>query len=253
MKFIRAEYKQETFYAELSCAKVYPMTAAPYLGGVRDGREIPEEQVRLLAPCEPSKVVAVGLNYLDHIKEMNDPMPEEPVIFVKPSTCVIGPEEEIVWPPRSQRIDYEAELALVVGKTCKNATIETADDYIFGYTCLKDVTARDLQPIDGQWARAKGFDTFAPMGPCIVTDFDPDNAPIASYLNGQVRQNGNTSFMMRNARELLCFVSAVMTLLPGDVVTLGTPEGVGPMQEGDRIEVRIGGIGSLCNTLVRAH
>ena len=176
-------------------------------------------------------------------------MPEEPVIFLKPSTAVIGPEEAIVAPKRSARVDFEAELAAVICKPCRSIAPEDADACILGYTCLNDVTARDLQPLDGQWTRAKGFDTFAPMGPWIETEFDPYNAPIESLLNGKTQQKANTGMMMRGARELVAFASSVMTLLPGDVVTLGTPEGVGPMQPGDVIEVRIGGIGTLKNTV----
>ena len=249
MKIIRAAYQEERFYAILEGDVVRPLRGLPYGETECDGRSIPLAQVRLLAPCEPSKIVAVGLNYLDHIREMNDPMPEEPVIFLKPPTAVIGPEEAIVAPKRSSRVDFEAELAAVIGKTCKNIAPEEADAYILGYTCLNDVTARDLQPLDGQWTRAKGFDTFAPIGPWIETEFDPDDAPIESVLNGETKQKARTSMMMRGARELVAFASSVMTLLPGDVVSLGTPEGVGPMQPGDRIEIRIGGIGTLCNTV----
>ena len=249
MKIIRAKYQEETFYAVLEGETVFPLSGLPYGEIARDGRSLPLAQVKLLAPCEPSKIVAVGLNYLDHIREMNDPMPEEPVIFLKPSTAVIGPEEAIVAPKRSARVDFEAELAAVICKPCRSIAPEDADACILGYTCLNDVTARDLQPLDGQWTRAKGFDTFAPMGPWIETEFDPYNAPIESVLNGETQQKANTGMMMRGARELVAFASSVMTLLPGDVVTLGTPEGVGPMQPGDVIEVRIGGIGTLKNTV----
>ncbi len=250
MKIIRAQYGNETFYAQQEGDKLYPLNGLPFEGAQRDGRALSLSDVRLLAPCQPSKIVAVGLNYLDHIKEMNDPMPDEPVIFLKPTTAIIGPEESIVSPKRSSRVDYEAELAVVIGKKCKNIAKEEADEYIFGYTCLNDVSARDLQPIDGQWARAKGFDTFAPMGPCIETEFDPDNAGIQSILNGEIKQNGNTNMMMRDARYLVAFVSQVMTLLPGDVISLGTPEGVGPMLPGDTIEICVEGIGCLRNTVV---
>ena len=177
-------------------------------------------------------------------------MPDEPVIFIKPASAVIGPGEAIVCPKRSSRVDYEAELAAVIGKRCKNVSAQDAPQYILGYTCLNDVTARDIQPIDGQWTRAKGFDTFAPIGPCIETEFDPGNAPIQSALNGRVCQDGNTSMMMRSVSELVAFISGVMTLEPGDVVTTGTPEGVGPMQPGDTVKVRIGGIGTLVNPVV---
>ncbi len=251
MKFVRVQVQNAVFYAESKENMLHLLQNAPWEGVEYTGDVIAFEDCKLLAPCAPNKVVAVGLNYLDHIKEMNDPMPDEPVIFLKPASSVVGPDDAIVWPKRSQRVDYEAELACVIGKTCKDVSVEEAKDYIFGYTCCNDVTARDLQPIDGQWTRAKGFDTFAPIGPCIETEFDPLNAPIASYLKGEVRQNGNTNMMMRNVYELVSFISSVMTLLPGDVITTGTPEGIGQMQEGDEIVIEIGGIGRLTNTLKR--
>lgn len=253
MKIVRAMLNEECFYAVQENDMLYPIKGEPFEKIEKDGRAISINDVRLLAPCKPGKVVAVGLNYLDHIKEMNDPMPDEPVIFLKPDSAVIGPKDAIIWPKRSARVDYEAELAVVIGKKCSHITEEQADAYILGYTCCNDVTARDLQPIDGQWTRAKGFDTFAPIGPCIETEFDPDHAPIQSFLNGEIRQDGNTSMMMRSARYLVAFVSGVMTLNPGDVITTGTPEGVGIMQPGDTIEVRIGGIGSLINTVAKAE
>ena len=247
MKIIRASQGNAPFYAILEGESVFPLRGLPYEALERDGRCLHLAQVRLLAPAEPSKIVAVGLNYLDHIREMNDPNPEEPVIFLKPPTAVVGPEEAIVAPPRSSRVDYEAELAAVIGRPCRNIQAQEADAYIFGYTCMNDVTARDLQPVDGQWTRAKGFDTFAPLGPWVETDFDPDDAPIEARLNGEIKQSARTSMMIRGARELVAFASSVMTLLPGDVVSLGTPEGVGPMRPGDVVEVTVGGIGTLRN------
>lgn len=249
MKIVRVQLPEEVTYAVLKNEKVYPMVGLPYQNIELDGREFDVEDAKLLAPCEPGKVVAVGLNYLDHIKEMNDPMPDEPVIFLKPSTAVIGPGDAIIWPRRSEKVSYEAELACVIKKTCKKVSYDEANDYILGYTCCNDITARDLQPIDGQWTRAKGFDTFCPLGPVIETELDPDHLPIQSFLNGQIRQDGNTEQMMRNVRYLVSFISSVMTLQPGDVITTGTPMGVGGMQEGDTIEIRIGGIGSLINTV----
>lgn len=250
MKIVRAKWNDECFYAALDGDVLRPLRGEPFERIEEDGRSVPLAQAQLLVPCRPGKIVAVGLNYLDHIKEMNDPMPDEPVIFIKPASAVIGPGEAIVCPKRSSRVDYEAELAAVIGKRCKNVTAQDAPQYILGYTCLNDVTARDIQPIDGQWTRAKGFDTFAPIGPCIETEFDPTDAPIQSALNGRVCQDGNTSMMMRSVSELVAFISGVMTLEPGDVVTTGTPEGVGPMQPGDTVEVRIGGIGTLANPVV---
>ncbi|MBQ3864624.1 MAG: fumarylacetoacetate hydrolase family protein [Clostridia bacterium] len=247
MKYVRVEIDGTKKYGCLDGDKVCFLDKAPYLGGKATGETADLASCRLLAPVEPTKVVAVGLNYLDHIEEMKDWVPEEPVIFMKPSSSVIGPEEKIVWPPRSATVSYEAELALVIGKNCRNVTKEEAKDYIFGYTCLNDVTARDLQPIDQQWTRAKGYDTFAPIGPVITDEIDPKNAPISSKLSGELRQNSNTDHMMRDVYELTSFISSVMTLYPGDVITTGTPSGVGIMKDGDVVEITVEGIGTLRN------
>jgi 2-keto-4-pentenoate hydratase/2-oxohepta-3-ene-1,7-dioic acid hydratase in catechol pathway len=204
-------------------------------------------EVKLLAPCLPSKIVALGLNYRDHAEEMKLVIPKEPLLFLKPSTSVIGPGEAIIYPKMSKRVDYEAELAVVIGKAAKGVSEETAADYILGYTCLNDVTARDLQPQNGQWTTAKGFDTFAPIGPCIVTDIDPHHLDVSSYLNGERRQHSNTKNLIFGPRQLVSFISRVMTLLPGDVIATGTPSGIGPMTVGDKIEVVIEGIGTLSN------
>jgi len=208
------------------------------------------EEVRLLSPCLPSKIVAVGLNYRDHVEEMKLVLPGEPLLFLKPSTSVVGPAEGIVYPPFTARLDYEAELAVVMGKVAKAVSVETAADTILGYTCLNDVTARDLQSKDGQWTRAKGFDTFAPVGPWIETEIDPSHLEISSYLNGQRRQHSNTTQLIFNPLQLVSFISHIMTLLPGDVIATGTPSGIGPMAVGDRIDVVIEGIGTLSNTIV---
>ena len=207
------------------------------------------DEVTLLAPVQPSKVVCVGLNYALHIKEMNHALPEEPVIFIKPPTCVIGPDEEIIYPKISQQVDYEAELAVVIGTTIKDATEVEATKAIFGYTCANDVTARDLQKIDGQWTRGKSFDTFCPIGPWVVTDVDPSQLDVQLLLNGVVQQSSNTRNFITSVPKLVSFISQVMTLFPGDVVLTGTPEGVGPMQPGDEVIVKIDTIGQLRNTL----
>ncbi len=208
------------------------------------------EDVRLLSPCLPSKIVALGLNYRDHAEEMKLVIPKEPLLFLKPSTSVIGTGEAIVYPKMSKRVDYEAELGVVIGKTAKSVPEEKAGEYILGYTCLNDVTARDLQPKDGQWTTAKGFDTFAPIGPWIVTDIDPNHLDVASYLNGERRQHSNTKNLIFGPRQLVSFISQVMTLLPGDVIATGTPSGIGPMVVGDKIDVVIEGIGTLSNHVV---
>lgn len=207
------------------------------------------DEVTLLAPAQPSKVICVGLNYALHIKEMNHSLPEDPIIFMKPSSCVIGPEEEIIYPKISQRVDYEAELAVVIGTTIKGVTEVEATKGIFGYTCANDVTARDLQKKDGQWTRGKSFDTFCPIGPWIVTDIDPSALDVQLLLNGVIMQSSNTRNLITSVPKLVSFISQVMTLFPGDVVLTGTPEGVGPMQPGDEIIVQIQSIGQLRNTL----
>jgi 2-keto-4-pentenoate hydratase/2-oxohepta-3-ene-1,7-dioic acid hydratase in catechol pathway len=208
------------------------------------------EEVRLLSPCLPSKIVALGLNYRDHVEEMKMKLPEEPLIFLKPSTCVIGSGDGIIYPKISKQVDYEAELAIVIRKQAKGVSEEKAAEYILGYTCLNDVTARDLQTLDGQWTKSKGFDTFAPIGPWIVTDIDPHHLNISSYLNGERRQHSNTKNLIFGPYQLVSFISRVMTLLPGDVIATGTPSGIGTMAIGDRVDIVIEGIGTLSNTVV---
>ena len=211
------------------------------------------EEINLLAPCEPSKVICVGLNYTAHINEfarINNGIPVEPVIFLKPPTAVIGPQEDIVYPEMSRRVDYEAELVAVIGKAGKNIDKAEVSKYILGYTCGNDVTARDLQKTDRQWTRAKSFDTFAPLGPWIETELNPQNLKIQSFLNDQLRQESSTANMIFPIFELVSFISRVMTLQPGDVIFTGTPEGVGPMAKGDIVKVVVEGIGALQNKLV---
>jgi len=208
-------------------------------------------EAKLLSPCLPSKIVALGLNYRDHAEEVKLPIPDKPLLFIKPSTSVIGPGEAILYPKMSKRVDYEAELAVVIGKVAKNVSEERAADYILGYTCLNDVTARDLQPKDGQWTLSKSFDTFSPIGPWIVTDMDPYQLEISSYLNGERRQHSNTKNLIFGPRQLVSFISWAMTLLPGDVIATGTPSGIGPMAIGDQIDVVIEGIGTLSNHVVK--
>ncbi len=208
------------------------------------------EEARLLSPCLPSKIVALGINYRDHAAEMKDDLPDEPLIFLKPSTTVIGPGDPIVYPKTSKRLDYEGELAIVIGKTTKAISEEKAAEYILGYTCLNDVTARDLQSKDKQWTRGKSFDTFAPIGPWIVTEIDPRNLELSTYLNGERRQHSSTRNLVFGPHRLVSFISRVMTLLPGDVIATGTPSGVGPMKVGDRVDVVIEGIGTLSNVII---
>ncbi|MCK4963239.1 MAG: fumarylacetoacetate hydrolase family protein [Anaerolineales bacterium] len=207
--------------------------------------------VKLLAPVLPSKLIAMGLNYRAHAEEFGFVIPEDPMVLLKPTTAIIGIGDEIVYPSHmSRRVDCEAELGIVISKRAKNLSIEDAKDYILGYTCVNDVTARDLQKSDGQFIRAKAFDTFAPIGPWIESDIDPENLSVESYVNGELRESGHSSDMAKNVFEVVSFVSKIMTLLPGDVIATGTPSGNGKMKPGDEVEIRIEGIGSLTNTVV---
>jgi 2-keto-4-pentenoate hydratase/2-oxohepta-3-ene-1,7-dioic acid hydratase in catechol pathway len=214
------------------------------------GLRLPLAGVRLLPPVLPSKVVAIGKNYADHAREMGGEPPTEPVLFLKPSTSVIGPGAVISYPKLSQQVDFEGELAVVIGRLCREVPVERVPEVILGYTCANDVTARDLQKADGQWARAKGFDTFCPLGPWIDTDVDPSDLAITTTVNGDVKQNARTSLLLHDVAELVAFVSAAMTLLPGDVILTGTPAGVGPIVPGDEVAVTIEGIGTLTNVMV---
>jgi 2-keto-4-pentenoate hydratase/2-oxohepta-3-ene-1,7-dioic acid hydratase in catechol pathway len=191
--------------------------------------------------------VCIGKNYADHAAEMNSEVPSEPIIFIKPNTSVIGPNETITWPKMSQRVDHEAELAIVIGRICKEVPAEKAKDVIYGYTLANDVTARDLQKKDGQWTRAKGFDTFCPLGPWIETEFTPGNQKITATLDGQIKQTSTLSEMIFKIPQIIEFVTNVMTLLPGDVILTGTPAGIGPMAAGSTISVSIDGLGTLTN------
>lgn len=205
-------------------------------------------EVKVLPPAAPTKIVAVGLNYKDHAIEMGRDLPEEPRLFIKPSTSVIGHRDKIIYPAHmSSHVDYEGELALVIRKKARHVEEGEALDYVLGYTCLNDVTARDLQARDIQFTRAKGFDTFAPVGPVIETDLDPSGLEISTYLNGERKQHSNTKNLLFSVPRLISFISKVMTLLPGDIISTGTPAGVGPMKRGDTVEVEIEGIGRLTN------
>jgi 2-keto-4-pentenoate hydratase/2-oxohepta-3-ene-1,7-dioic acid hydratase in catechol pathway len=207
--------------------------------------------IRLLAPCLPTKIVALGVNYQSHGEEMSHRIPTEPLLFIKPSTSVIGTEDDIIYPESSERVDYEGELGVVIRSTAYRVAEKDAADYILGYTCVNDVTARDLQAKDKQWTRSKGFDTFCPIGPCIETELDPSYLTLETILNGEVRQQTRTSQLIFPVATLVSFISHVMTLLPGDVIATGTPRGIGPMQPGDIVEVKIEGIGTLRNYVVK--
>jgi 2-keto-4-pentenoate hydratase/2-oxohepta-3-ene-1,7-dioic acid hydratase in catechol pathway len=205
-------------------------------------------EIKFLPPYSPSKIVAVGLNYRDHAEEMKKPLPEEPLLFMKPSTAVVAHEDKIIYPTHmSSRVDYEGELAVVIGKKARWVKESEALNYVFGYTCINDVTARDLQVKDVQYTRAKGFDTFAPIGPVIETELDPSDLEISTFLNGERKQHSRTSSLIFSVPRLISFISHVMTLLPGDIIATGTPSGIGSMKSGDKVEVEIEGIGVLRN------
>jgi 2-keto-4-pentenoate hydratase/2-oxohepta-3-ene-1,7-dioic acid hydratase in catechol pathway len=219
-----------------------------YQGIQKTAAKLELSKARLLAPVIPrSKIVAIGKNYADHAAEMGGVVPDEPIIFIKPNTTVIGPGDTIVWPEMAPSIDYEAELAIVIGRICKDVPKEKVNDVIFGYTMANDVTSRELQKKDGQWTRAKGFDTFCPLGPWIETDFVPGTQRITTTLNGEVKQDATLSDMIFKVPEIVNFVSSVMTLLPGDVIITGTPAGIGPMPERSVVAVSIEGLGQLTN------
>ena len=232
-------------------AEVAVIKGDPFFSGVQlTGERHKLEDVRLLAPIIPrSKVIGIGKNYADHAKEMGGEVPAAPLMFLVPNTAVIGPNDPVVLPAFSDEVSYEAELAVVIGRICKDVPLERVDEVIFGYTCADDITARDAQRTDGQWARAKGFDTSTPLGPWIETSLEVDDLAVQGRLNGELVQDGRTSDMIWGVRELVSYVSQAFTLLPGDVIMTGTPAGVGSLAEGDRFEVEIEGIGRLVNTV----
>lgn len=244
MKLVRFTSDNQVFSGRIEENAILPLQGESF------PRDFSLENVRLLPPALPTKIVAIGLNYRDHAEEMKFPIPDEPILFIKPASSVIGPDDAIIMPAQSSRVDYEAELAIVIGKEAKHVPRKDAREYILGYTCLNDVTARDLQTKDGQWTRAKSFDTFCPIGPWIETEVDASDLKIELYLNGERKQASRTSNLIFDSFFLIEFVSSVMTLLPGDLIATGTTSGIGPMKAGDTVEVRIDGIGSLKNVLV---
>jgi 2-keto-4-pentenoate hydratase/2-oxohepta-3-ene-1,7-dioic acid hydratase in catechol pathway len=248
LKLFRVEHEGTTRYALESDAGFRPIEGDVFAGPpYRAGAEI--TPTRMLAPVAPSKIVAIGLNYQDHAAEMKKALPAEPLMFMKPSTAVIGPEDAIRLPPGSGRVDHEAELGVVIGKRAYRVPASQAWDYVLGLTCINDVTARELQAKDVQYTRAKGFDTFAPIGPCISVGLDPSGLDIEGWVNGDRRQSSNTRQLIFSVGEIIAFVSSVMTLLPGDVIATGTPSGVGPLKAGDRVTVKVSGIGELSNSV----
>lgn len=250
MKIVRFIHQGNTSYGILGAGTVQPVAGEPFKGIETCESCIPFDQVRLLPPCQPTKIIAMGLNYHSHAREMGHKIPNSPLTFLKPPTAVIGPEANIVYPSASARVDYEGELAVIIRKVAWRVSKADIDDYILGYTCFNDVTARDLQQQDNQWTRAKGFDTFAALGPWIETDIEPGRLNLETYLNGELKQHGNTTDLIYDIAEIINFISNVMTLMPGDVIATGTPAGIGPMYPGDKVEVIVEGIGSLVNYVI---
>ena len=246
-KYVRFTQGTCPVWGQLEGDEIHALSQAPWLGIEESGSAVKVADVELLAPCELGKILCVGKNYYDHVQEMGGERPANPILFIKPATCVNDPEATITRPRSSQQLDYEGELAFVVGKTAYRVPAAEASDYIFGYTILNDVTARDLQAADGQWTRAKSFDGFAPIGPYLVTDLDPGDLALETRLNGVVKQRSRTSLMMWGVGELFEFITEGITLLAGDVVTTGTPAGIGHMADGDVVEVEIEGLGVLRN------
>jgi len=232
------------FYA-LDDRRARRFAGSPFGGSAPQGAPVPWSDAELRAPVAPSKIVCIGRNYAAHAKELGNEVPKEPLLFLKPPSSLIGPGETVVLPPESERVEHEAELGVVIGRRVKRIPRDEAMSAVFGYTCVCDVTARDLQKKDGQWSRAKGFDTFCPVGPWIETSLDPRDVGIRCLVDGAVRQDGRTSNMIFDVAALVAYVSNAFTLEPGDLIVTGTPEGVGPIAPGNRVSVAIEGIGSL--------
>jgi len=251
LKFVRFTYGGPIAYGLLEEDLVRVIDGTPFMKYSASEKTYPLEEVRLLEPVVPSKIVAIGLNYLDHAAELGMEPNEEPILFLKPPSTILSTGDSIIYPDMSKQVEYEAELAIVIKDIARHVTVDQAKDRILGYTCANDVTARDLQKKDGQWTRAKSFDTFAPIGPCIETDIDPNDLNIELRLNGEVKQSSNTSNMHFKPDFLVSFISNIMTLCPGDVILTGTPPGVGPILPGDKVEVEIEGIGVLSNNVIR--
>lgn len=247
-RFVPREAGLSAAYGILETDGIEQITGRPWEEWSRTGRSFARAEVRLVAPTEPSKIVCVGRNYAAHAAELGNAIPKEPLIFLKPPSSLIGSEHKIVLTPYSKQVEHEGELAIVIGKRCSH--LKDADDalsYVFGYTCLNDVTARDLQKADVQFTRAKGFDGFCPVGPHVETELDPSDALVETRVNGTVRQSGRTSLMIYPCAFLVRWISRMMTLMPGDIIATGTPAGVGPLVAGDVVEISVEGVGVLRN------
>jgi 2-keto-4-pentenoate hydratase/2-oxohepta-3-ene-1,7-dioic acid hydratase in catechol pathway len=251
MRIVRFTTGGRAGYGTLDDEVIHGIEGTPYRRLNHSSYRYDLSDVKLLSPCTPSKVIAIGLNYYKHGTELKMAIPAEPLIFIKPSTAVIGHDDDIIYPDSSEQVDYEAELGVVIKTRAYRVAEAKALDYVLGYTCFNDITARDLQKKDGQWTRAKGFDTFAAIGPWIETELDPANTDLEARLNGEVKQRGNTRDLIFSVPRLISFISHIMTLLPGDVIATGTPEGVGPMNPGDTIEIKVDKIGTLRNYVVK--
>jgi 2-keto-4-pentenoate hydratase/2-oxohepta-3-ene-1,7-dioic acid hydratase in catechol pathway len=250
MKIVRVQLGDEIAYGAVEEDGIRIHLGTPFVAWEPQETVVPFEEARLLSPVFPTKVVCVGRNYAEHAAERHAEVPMQPILFLKPSTAVIGPGAPIVIPAEATEVHHEAELAVVIGRVARKVRAEDASAYILGYTAANDVSARNLQAIDGQWTRAKGYDTFCPIGPAIETEVDPAGLRITCAVDGDLRQDGTTDDMVFGVAELLEFISGVMTLLPGDVILTGTPAGVGPIEPGDRVEVAIERIGVLTNPVV---
>ncbi len=248
VRFAAGEGKDDsTLWGVIEGESVTALSGSPFGGIETTDMSFPISKVRLLSPVIPGKIVAIGYNYIGHIEEMGVEIPKEPLIFLKASSAVIGAGDEIVRPPESERVDFEGELAVVIGTPCRRVASADADEVVFGYTILNDVTARDLQRKDVQFSRGKSFDTFSPIGPWIETDFDPSASSLSSSVNGEIRQEAAISSMVFSPADLVSYVSQSMTLHPGDIIATGTPSGVGPLVEGDEVSISVDGIGVLTN------
>lgn len=249
MKFARYKHGGRIAYGIVHTDSIEEISSTPFLPYERTGEIRDLSEVKLLAPCFPSKVVGIALNYADHVAEMGKEKPDHPVFFLKPSTAVVGPGDSVTAPPDCIQLDYEGELAVVIGSVAKSVPRHRWDEVILGYTCGIDATARDLQRVDGQWGRAKGFDSSAPLGPWIETELNPADLSLVTTVNGEVKQDSRTSQQIYNVPYLIEFVTRYITMLPGDVILTGTPAGIGPLVNGDELSVAIEGIGSLSVTV----
>lgn len=247
MRIARIAHPQGVAFVAVHGEEAAEIAEHPFGTPTFTGRKWPLADVRLLAPILPTKIIGIGRNYADHAAELGNEVPAEPLVFLKPNTSVIGPNVEIKIPPASERVDFEGELAVIIGQPCRDVPKAKAAGVVMGYTIANDVTARDLQKKDVQFTRAKGFDTFCPMGPFIETEFDPSDVRVVTEVDGEVKQDGRTSLMVHDIPSLIEYVSAVMTLLPGDVILTGTPAGVGPIRAGQTVSVTVDGLGTLTN------